>query len=263
MSLLLLTTHPFQSLALIAFMFSYSMLSDRAKRRDFAVFSIIAFIGWFLWNAYSSFVETINMLKSSLSPEYFIPFVETFTGGTAFAGGSTPPWWGTILRDYFKYSVISLLCIAFFAGIMVLRSGDRHDAIVIGHLSLTFSSIVILFVLLLLPEWRILRFTSFAAFPAAFSSIIFLDKIFTKRNFKISLYLHNLFAKKAISVILLIFIISLSATVMILRFERNYYFGEVLHPSEMSSLSFFFVHERNSTVYIISWRTSMYSYYFN
>lgn len=257
MSLSILTTHPFQSLALIAFMFSYSVLIDRVKRRDFAVFSIIAFSSWFLWNAYSSSVKMIDLLRSSFSAEYFTPMVETFAVGRAL------PWWGIVLRDYYKYSLISLLAIAFFVGIMILCSGRRNDTIIIGLTSLMFSSIVILFSLLILREWKIIRFTAFAAFPAAFSSLVLLDKILTKENSRTTLYLHNLFTQKATSAILLIFIVSLSATVMVLRFESNYYFGEVLHPSELSSLSFFFTYERNSTVYIASWRTNVYSPYFN
>jgi hypothetical protein len=62
---------------------------------------------------------------------------------------------------------------------------------------------------------------------------------------------------------LLLFVVTMSAGVMILRFERNYYLAEVNHPSELSSLSFLFEHSQESTVHIVSWRTSVYSTYYN
>lgn len=65
------------------------------------------------------------------------------------------------------------------------------------------------------------------------------------------------------STILLLFIVSLSAASMVLRFRTNQYFGEMYHPAEESTLSFFFTHDYNSTVYIVSWKTSAYAYYFD
>jgi len=124
-----------------------------------------------------------------------------------------------------------------------------------------------LFGLLLLPDWNIERFVPFAAFPAAFSSFILLEKVGADACSRIDSYIHHLYThvqarKKMFVMVLLLFVTSLSAIVMILRFERNYYFGELCHPSELSSLSFFFNYDKNSTVNIVSWRTAMYTPYF-
>jgi hypothetical protein len=64
-------------------------------------------------------------------------------------------------------------------------------------------------------------------------------------------------------VILLVFVVSLSASVTALRFERNHFFGEFSHREELTSLSWFFIHSQNSTVTIVSFRTMVYSTYFN
>jgi len=249
-------THPFQSLALIAFMFAYWILSRKIKPINFALFSIVTFIAWIMFQGSSNFLEAINRLKTFFSPQYLTPIVETL------ATKETLPWWGVILRDYYKYSLLALLAIAFFATIVVLRR-KRITAIAVGLSSLLFSSVVMLFSLLLLPDWQIGRFTPFAAFPAAFTSLILLEEALKKGNLKILSLTRNLFRKRYTSATLLLFVVSLSATVMVLRFERNYYFGEMCHPSELSSLAFFFTHDHNSTVNIVSWRTYSYSPYFD
>jgi len=69
--------------------------------------------------------------------------------------------------------------------------------------------------------------------------------------------------KRMLPSILVIFIVTLSATVMVLRFERNYYFGEMTHTNEQYSLSFFFHYDSRSPVAILSWRTAVYSGYYN
>jgi len=62
---------------------------------------------------------------------------------------------------------------------------------------------------------------------------------------------------------LLLYITVLSAVVMVLQFEKNFYLGEIWHPSEESSFSFFFSYDRNSTITYVSWRTCVYSAYPN
>jgi hypothetical protein len=117
--------------------------------------------------------------------------------------------------------------------------------------------------LLLLPDWQILRFTPFAAFPAAFTSLLLLDNLITRNKEKLAHIKSKLPNKKVLTTLFLAFIIILSAIVMVMRFEYNYYYGELDHPSELSSLSFFFNHNHNATVNIVSWRTAVHAAYFN
>jgi len=129
-------------------------------------------------------------------------------------------------------------------------------------------SLVMLLVLLLLPDWQLLWFIPFAAFPVAFSSFLLLNRIIInnarmRKKTKTVASQLKLFNRKAFMTFLLLYVITLSAGVMILRFEQNYYLAEVSHPSELSSLSFFFEYSSNSTLHIVSWRTSVYSTYFN
>ena len=64
--------------------------------------------------------------------------------------------------------------------------------------------------------------------------------------------------------ILLLFItISLSASVTILKFERNHYFGEFTHPAELAALSYISTNVEDVSVDIISWRTSIWAAYYN
>jgi hypothetical protein len=121
---------------------------------------------------------------------------------------------------------------------------------------------MILLVLLLLPDWGIFRFTPFAAFPAAFTALLLMMDVLSNKRIKAIVHKARL-NRKMVIVGLLIFIMSLSTGVMILRFERNYYYGELDHPSEISALGFFFASNYNSTVNIVSWRTTVYSAFFN
>jgi hypothetical protein len=123
-------------------------------------------------------------------------------------------------------------------------------------------AITILLGLLLLPDWGISRFTAFAAFPAAFASFTLIDNLIMK-DWEKRLSHRKFFNKRAFGALLLCGIVALSASVMVLRFERNYYFGEATHPIELSSLSFFFNHDDYSEVNILSWRTTVYSAFFN
>jgi len=232
------------------------MLSDKIKPTKFFLFSLLIFLGWMIFQCSSTFLEAIGYIETAFSPAHMTPMVETL------ATGETLPWWGIILRDYYKYSLVTLLATAFFATIIVLFRNKRRTAITIGLSSVLVSSIVMLFGLILLPDWQITRFVLFAAFPASFSSLILLEGALKKETGTL-LRMHNVFTKKSTLAILLIFIVSLSATVMVSNFEKNYYFGELCHPSELSSLAFFFTHDSNSTVYFASWRTQTYSPYFD
>jgi len=133
-----------------------------------------------------------------------------------------------------------------------------------GLMAILVSAAIMLVSLLLLPDWNIARFTAFAAFPAAFSSLVLLAEL--RRNRTIKRFL-DFVGKRAIIALLLIFILSFSVGSMVLRFESNHYYGELYHPSEMTSLSFFFSStnssRENSNLTIVSWRTYIYSIYFN
>jgi len=222
--------------------------------------SVVAFAGWFLFNGSLIFYEGIDRLKTFFSPQYVEPLIETLASSEAL------PWWGVILRDFFKYSLVTLLGFASLAAILTLykkRTYHKHGSLLAGVIALLPMSMIMLIGLLLFSDWQISRFTAFAAFPAAFSSFILLDDLVVYKKAKISSYKLKLLNRKTLAVLLLFFIITLSAVVMVLRFERNYYFGELNHPTELSSLSFFFSHDRGSTVNIVSWRTAVYSAFFN
>ena len=253
----LTVTHPFQSLALVLFMVAFYALTKGVKPTFITLFSIATFLAWFLFQASSMFSIAVDQLRTIFSHEYVTPITETLVGTRAV------PWWAGILRDYYKFSIITLFAAAFLAMIPILRGAERRNRIIISLSSLFFSSSAMLFSLLLLPDWQINRFTAFAAFPAAFSSIILLKEAIETGKLKKFLPSLSSTTKKSLLALLLVFAISLSAVVMVLRFERNYYFGEVTHPSELSSLSFYSTYDNNSTVTIVSWRTAIYYAYFS
>lgn len=258
------TTHPFQSLALVSFVIFHYVMTHyarvhNAKRISFVFLLTVAFVGWFLFNGSSTFYEAVKQLPTFLASEYAAPLQETF------AVHELLPWWGVILRDFFKYSLITFLAVSLFAVIIVLYKKRKHcenDAMALTLSSFLPMSVVMLLGLLLLPDWQLLWFTPFAAFPVAFSSFLLLENIIAGQKTKTLAPRLKLFSRKTLMTLLLLYVITMSAGVMILRFERNYYLAEVTHPSELSSLSFFFEHSSNSTVHIVSWRTSVYSTYF-
>ena len=253
-----ITTHPFQSIALVSFCLSYFIFA-KSKRMQFVLFSLVAFVGWFVFSGPVTFTEAASQLRNFFSPEYATPVTQTFS----VIG--TLPFWGTFLRDFFKYSLAILLLFAFLSSILILHRRlvrRESDTIRIGLLSMLTMSIVILAGLLLLPDWGISRFTSFAAFPAAFTAlIIFVDLASIERIRRLTAKVR--FTRRKAMALLLLFATILSAVVMVLRFERNYYYGEVDHPSELSCLSFFFTNDRNSSVNTVSWRTSVYTALYN
>lgn len=256
-----LTTHPFQSLALVGFVTAHFVFEARARirRTSFVLFLIVAFTGWFVFDAPSVLKLGFDWLHKYLSPRYITPLAETLATSAAL------PTWGVILREIFRYSLVALLGVALFSAIMVFRGARRRyesDPLPLMLISLLPMSIVMFLGLIVLPEWQISRFTSFAAFPAAFSSFVLLDHTIS-RNRPISHKLSHFACRKFLVTLLLLFIMALSALVMVLRFGGNFYAGEIQHPSELSSLSFFFHHDKTSTVTLVSWRTCVYASYFN
>jgi len=117
--------------------------------------------------------------------------------------------------------------------------------------------------LLLLPDWQIFRFIPFAAFPSAFTSFVLLDNLIGHHIGKLACRKTFLINKKLLTALFLIFVIALSTITMVMRFERNYYYGELDHPSELATLFFFFNNNHNTTLSIVSWRTVVHSAYFN
>ncbi len=246
-------THPFQSIAVIATISAYVVISRGRETRliNLAIFSIVTFVGWLLFHGYYTIQEAIDQLFSS--PDYITPVTWALPTREAVA------WWGPILSEYFKYSLAALLAVTFFVTIIVLLK-TKKNRITMLLSSFFFSSIVVLATLVPLAYWKISYSTGFLAFPAAFSSLILSEELLKKERLK---RFKNLLTKKSMSTMLLLFIVSLSAASMVLRFRTNQYFGEMYHPAEESTLSFFFTHDYNSTVYIVSWKTSAYAYYFD
>jgi hypothetical protein len=259
-ALAVITTHPFQSAALLGFAIFYFILTFKREPSDFAPFLVVVFVGWFAFNGSSFFEEAVNRAKTFLSPQYIVPLVQTLESSEVL------PWWGVILRNFFKYSLIALLLIGSISTIWVIH--NRYRCKQIDRMRTSLSALLpmatlMLVVLLLLPDWLIWRFTPFAAFPAAFTSFLLLDHLLADKRTNLKLIQSKLFSRRVFVTLFLVFIIILSAAVMVLRFENNYYYGELDHPSELSSLSFFFNHDHNSTVNIISWRTAIHAAYFN
>ena len=255
----IIITHPFQSIALVFFLASYAVLNIVLHYGNFnsvrlALFSISSFMGWMIFQGYSKFVEATKQLKTLFSEEYIKPIVESLSSSERL------PWWGTVLRDYYKYSLVALLAVAFFSTIILLFREKRRSNQSLWLSSILISSVLMMFSLNLLPDWQIFRFVMFAAFPAAFSSFLILEELLKRKKVNISFQLLRIRAKKSV---ILVFVLSLSATVMVSNFETNYYFGELCHPVELSSLEFFFTYDQNSTVYVVSWRTNLYCPYFN
>lgn len=249
-------SHPFQSLALMVFVIIYVILigKSRSKTISLAWFSITFFVAWMLFQAPAEFSDTIGRFGAFFSSEYATPLAQSLNIL------QTVPWWGEILRNYFKYTLVALLLAAFLASLLVFFKSKTRTRVSIGLTSIFLSAIMMLFSLLLLPQWQVSRFTAFAAFPAAFSPLVLVAGIRKTGKARKAI---DFLGKRFMLILLLLFIASFSAGSMVLRFESNHYFGELYHPSEMASLSFFFTNNNNSTLFIVSWRTYIYSEYFN
>jgi hypothetical protein len=253
MVILINITHPFQSFALATFLFVSLVLTRKDRRVTLSLISLVIFLGIMQFQAYSSLLQACSYVRARFS-EVLKPMVSSLSEYEPL------PWWGRILRDYYKYSLLALLGMALSAVILLFFQKRKHTKITIELSSILFTAIVMLFAMNLLPDWQIGRFVLFAAFPAAFSSFILIEELIKKGRLN---SFHRIFQAKSTVVVLLLFIVSLSGTVMVSNFERNYYLGEMCHPSELSSLLFFFNSDMNSTVSILSWRTAMYSPYFD
>lgn len=257
----IVTLHPFNSLYVTIFSFSYISLTTLyrkfPKRNETALFSSTAFLGWWLFQAGPSLEDALPWIKTVLSPKYIEPVIRA-----QYVTTEPLPLWGVILRSYWKYSLLALLMIGFLSSIVLLlrHLQKRENESDMPSVIITFTSVLVasglfLFIILLLPAWTIYRFTMYAAFPAAFSSLLCLEKLIKINRKK------TLLKRKAIGFILLIFIISLSFTTLLLKFERNQYFGEIAHPSEFKALSFLFTYEQSPCTIVASPLTSIYSCY--
>lgn len=256
----IIITHPFQSLALAVFLVAFTITAERVKTFGLTVLTTIAFAGWIFFQGSSTFLEAVLRLKTFFSVEYVKPIIETLPVKESI------PLWGSLLRNYFRYSFLGLF------GIAALLSGfavytikrKKHDFVLAFMVSLFLSSAAVLFALLLLPDWQIPRFTPFAALAIAFLPVLVLGLKLSQYTSRLSrLTSERMPSAKRLIAVVLIFTVSLSGAVMALRFERNYYFGEVNHQPEHASLSFFFAHKSNSTSTAISWRTEIYSLLYN
>jgi len=256
----IITTHPFQSIALLVFVSSYFILDYKNRSTQFLLlFSILAFLIWSTFFARLPVAEGLSRISTFLTPKYMEPIAQ------GLGSSQVLPWWGTLLRDFFKYSIVSLLGLGALGGVFFVfqkRRNNENKQIFVGLISFLMMSFVILLFLLLLPDWHLSRYTSFAAFPAAFTAFVLIKNM--KFGKKFDLVIRNMKRySKIIMICLLFFVITLSAVVMTMRFERNSYSGELNHPSELAALSFFFDKDMNSTVTIVSWRTTVYSSFFN
>jgi len=231
------------------------LLSKGANSVSLALFSLVTFLGWISQQTLA-IPELGFSLVAFFSPEFMSSTTQTI------ASAKRLPLWGRFLRDYFKYSFVLLFGMALIATLIILVKTKSKDKVTISMMSLLFSAIAMLWILFF-PDWDIERLISFLIWPAAFSPVILLKEATKIPKFNCIVVSLATKTKKLIYVSLLVFTISLSATVMMLRFERNYYFGEVMHPSELSALSFFSAYDYNSTVNIVSWRTSIHFEYFN
>lgn len=251
--------HPFQSFALLGFVIAYFLfvrISRQNLNMRYVLLLITGFLGWSIFGAPKVIELGVSWLRSA---EVISPITETLI--TSIRG----PWWGVILREIFKYSLGALVALAAFSGIVIIVFiwGHRKiNPVSMKLFSLLPMSLIVFLVLIALPEWQISRFVSFVAFPAAFSSFLLIDRVISRRPSLLAKKLRFV-NRKFLLTLLLLFITVTSAVVMVLRFEKNFYLGEIQHQSELYSLSFFSDHDSESTVTMISWRTCVYFSFFN
>jgi len=256
----IITTHPFQSLALLVFGVFYCILTFKKEPINFVFFLSVMFVGWFMFVGASNFWEAISRIRTFLSPQYVSPLVKTLVPSEVL------PWWGIILREIFKYSLVMLLILSSVSTMLVIYKRYKNlqlDRIQCGLSALLPMAGMMLLSLLLLPDWQIFRFIPFAAFPSAFTSFVLLDNLIGHHIGKLACRKPFLINKKLLTALFLIFVIALSTITMVMRFERNYYYGELDHPSELATLFFFFNNNHNTILSIVSWRTVVHSAYFN
>jgi hypothetical protein len=158
----------------------------------------------------------------------------------------------------------AIIVITSIGSIIYIFFTKRKDNIINEGISIFSSSLVILIFLLILPDWHIGRFTAFIAYVSffIFPILFYQNSIF--RRIIPNRIIDNILSLKDKKIILLVivFIISFSASVMTLRFERNYYYGELTSLPELSSFVYITEKINNSSIAFISWRSTIwYSYY--
>ena len=261
LAIAVIIAHPFQGLALVAFVVGYFLFKASNRSLVFTLFVSSFYVGWTFLQNPSEVVSQLQALRTFSIQEYFKPATVTFV-----TTKTSVPIWSVYLTDLFKYVLLFLFALGFLGIAIRVSRRQLGNEVVSWASSVWFSSLVMLGFLLLLPDWQINRFTAFAAFPAAFSSIIFLETIFRKNKTLFSrFHLPKKFMTETqLRAILLVLILGLSASVIILRFQVNYYYGEMRHQSELTALSYLHEHENSpSTITFISWRTSIYYNYFD
>ena len=263
-ALTVVIAHPFNSLALLIFLVVYSLLQTRKSGWLFTLFVASSYLGWnFLPNT-PAIVEQFRYFQIFNVQEYSKPAVAVFTTQEVV------PWWGIILRDLYKYSLFFLFFGTLFLLIFLVRRRRQLSKTVIWSSSIVISSLVMLFVLLALPDWHIGRFTAFAAFPGAFSFFVIVEYLLRRQSLSLNRlrgrlkFLWGSSFRSALYAVVLALIVLLSASVLLLRFEVNYYYGQMDHSSELKALSFLQAHsDPYSPVDFLSWRTSIYFFNFN
>jgi len=259
----LITTHPFNSLYAVMFLFAYVVLGLLIRREvtfkavDAALFSAILFFAWWLFRAWSNFEEAIPFFFTNIfSSDYFEPLKQA-----PFVSDPLPLW-GIALRSYYKYSLLALTAIGLLSSGLILFANRRKrgnvPSEIVSFMSVLAVSTLFIAIMLGMPAWSLYRAAGFVAIAAGFSSIIcvnYLAIIKGKGAFLLS--------KRTVKILVLVLIVSLSLTGMILRFERNSYFGELQHPSELSSLSFLFANVCCQQTVAASWKTIIYCNYFD
>lgn len=230
--------HPFQSLYLMLFLLFTAAIVSIKKIRTLgisfylALFSIVMFFAYWIFVAGASLQRLGLIGRSIFDPEYVQPIVQTLSVSHFL------PWWGQLLRDYFRFSLLGLLLLGCVLSVLILfrrrtKTGPMPMAITV-FISTLVVSILFLPVFLTLPGWGISRFIAFAAFPAAFSSFVCLDYLRKHRKHS----RRQFFTRKLAAVFLVVFLTTLSFSTMVLRFESNQYFGELEHSSTFPFLDF-------------------------
>jgi len=257
----LVTIHPMQSSYVSLFLLAPVALNilNRSRARVFArfniaLFSVVLFLAWFLFHTHVE-SEIIEMLGNFWTREY----VQRVTNAVFVA--EQLPLWGSILRNFYKYSLLSLLLIGPSAYVIRLFKRERlsdEPSTIVTLLSVSVASALFTPVLLALPAWGLYRAsTDFLAIPAAFSSIIYLNHAIRKKRSTLN--------KNTMRLVLLAFVMTLSMTTFTLRFEMNQYYSELEHPSELSCLSFLFAHIQPSSrphTIAASFQTTVWAQYY-
>jgi hypothetical protein len=260
----LVTTHAFTSLYIVVFLFGYVVLTAFGQTRDaprtlgVALFSGAFFVAWWMFNARPNFEEAIPyFIGNLLSAEYLTPLQK------ATSITDPVPLWGILLRNYYKYSLLSLIGMATLASFLILVHTKRKQSSLSSEVKLFISVLAVsgifIFVMLGMPAWSLYRAAGFVSIAAAFSPLICVELmvILSKRRTT------ALTCKKVIRLFTVLFIVSLSMTSTVLRFEQNVYAGELEHPSELLCLSYLFDSNSHPVTIAMSWKTSIYYKYFD